>query len=94
MTIPDESRAARRTRLHHEFLQLASDVQRLRDAPAPAASHLARWQNIYATDAALVIERYEEITKPGAMPSSSTLEEWIADTRRVLAVAHWDSGTH
>lgn len=93
----NESRAARRDRLHAEFLEAAERVLRLLNAvPVPATANgeeILRWQAVYAEpEGRQVRDWYEEITRPGSRPSSETLEDWLVHVRKLLENAPNEQG--
>ncbi|MFB6809435.1 hypothetical protein [Streptomyces sp. NPDC056387] len=79
-----------RNRLHTEYLGLAGQVERLLSTSPEHTildrDALARWQNLYESEARTVIERRDSMigTPPSMIPSSAELESWIAHAQRVL----------
>ncbi|MFE3578739.1 hypothetical protein [Streptomyces vinaceus] len=79
-----------RTALHHEYLGLAGQAERLRNtSPEHTAldgDALARWQTLYEREVRTVIERRDSMigSPPSRIPDSAELESWIAYARSVL----------
>ncbi|PWK64393.1 hypothetical protein BCL76_11537 [Streptomyces sp. CG 926] len=82
--------ADQRNQLHHQYLGLAGQVERLlATSPEHTAldqDALTRWQTLYGPEARTVVERRDSMIghPPSKIPTSIELDDWITYAQHIL----------